>query len=477
MFKSIVKSKVATSLFWVAFEKFGYSSVYFLATLVLARLLTPRDFGVIGVLAVFVSFSQMIVESGFGGALVKKKTVSDADYNTIFTFNVVCSIILYIILFLTAPLIAKFYNNPILSPVTRAVGLNIIIVALTLTQRVHLIRELAFRKQSIISISALSLSVIIAVIIAYKGFGVWALVFQQLFYNMFYFIFIFFTVKYYPKLKFVKSSFSEMYGFGSRLFASSLLTVLYNEGMSSVIAKVYSLNTTGFYYQAKKLVDFPISIFRAIGDNVVFPMLSKEEDSRRFAIESSKLMKIILFVSFPFFAILFFFSRDIVNIVLGSQWSNSAPMLKILCLSSLGMIIDTVSRNILKATGHGKIILRSELIKKAIEFILVIIFVRYNLTILLYSIVAGNFIGCIINMFYVNVVTEYKFYKQVKDVVPIIFVAGLAGFLGTYAVSWFELSRVTNFLAGSSLILFIYFIICLSFLVDKALIDKIKKRL
>jgi O-antigen/teichoic acid export membrane protein len=473
--QKIFKSKIVNSLFWVAVEKFGYSGIYFVSTLVLARLLTPTDYGIIGVLAVFISFSQMLVESGLGGALVKKDRVSKEDYNTIFTFNIGCSVMLYIILFSASPYIADFYKNGQLNTITRVVGLNIIFSALTLTQRIHLIRELQFRKQSLISICALFVSVVISIFIAYKGFGVWALVFQQLFYNIFYFLFVLYVVQFKPKLQFCKESFKELYGFGSKLFLSSLLTILYNEGISSLIAKIYGLTITGLYYQAKKLVDFPINIFRAFGDNVVFPMLSRETDGEAFFKKSSLLMRAIITLSLPIFIILYFYSKEVVMIVLGKQWLESAKMLHILCLSSVAFVIDTVSRNILKATGNGNAILKSEVIKKIIGIALIISFISFNLNVFLYSIVVGNLIGCFVNMIYVNILTKYTFLNQIKDVLPVIAISIISGFLGKYSIKYFSMEMNADFVIGVLAIFALYTVLCLSFVIDRNEFSKLKK--
>ena len=465
MIKKIFQSKAISSFFWVAFEKFGYSGINFISTIILARLLSPSDYGLIGVLAIFISFSQMIVESGLGGALVKKENVTDQDYDTIFTFNIICSTILYIALYFSASLISDFYKNDNLIIITRIVGLNLFFSALTLTQKVHLIRKLMFKRQSFISIVSLLLGVLISIPIALSGYGVWALIAQQLAYNIFYFVIIFCMVKYKPKLKFNKNSFSELYGFGSKVFGASLLNILFNDGLSSYIAKKYTITTTGFYYQAKKLVDFPINIFRAFGDNIVFPLLSRENDAYKFASTASLLMKMILLISLPIFVILYFYSTEIVSIVLGKQWIQSSMMLNILSLSSIGFIIDTVSRNILKATGNGGVILKSEFIKKIIAFLIILSVVDFNLNILLYSIVIGNILGCLINLYYVNNTTKYKFKEQIFDILPIVAVGIISGLLVKYSLECLSINSNLKLLIEITLILIIYFTVNLIFFI------------
>lgn len=472
---SLKGSSIGRGLLWVGIEKFGYSGIYFISTIILARILTPEDFGLISIIAIFFSFAQMIVESGLGGALVRKKEVDDIDYHTIFTFNLGCAVVLYWILFLIAPLIANFYNNLDLILIVRVVAVNVIISALTLTQRVHLIRALQFRKQTLISVVSLIIAVFFSILSAYHGYGVWALVFQQILYNFFYFIFIFLAVKFKPRLHFSKSSFSELYGFGSKLFLSSLIQVVYNDSISSIIAKVYTIVTTGYYYQAKKIVDFPVNVFRSLGDNVVFPVLSRASTDFQLRDISTKITRVITILSFPFFLILIFFSEEIVKVILGDKWLQSAYMLSILSISSLALIIESISRNIIKSTGKGSEVLKSEIYKKVIGFSLILIALRFGLEYVLYSIVASNFFGCIINMYYVSKNTTYNFMKQLKDIFPATAYSIFALLLVKMSVDYFEFSGIVELIAIMLFMAVYYLLILIIFKAEE--IAYLKKKL
>lgn len=474
MFKKFLNSKIISSLLWVSFEKFGYSVIQFIATLVLARLLTPEDFGIIGTVYILISLSQMVVQSGLGMALVNKKDVTSIDYNTVFTFNIGCSVMLYLILFFTAPLIATFYNNLVLIPVIRVITLTVIISSLTLIQRVHLLRSLDFKKQSIISNVSFLIAICISIVLALYDFGVWALVLQQLLYRVFYLFAIFYFVKFKPKILFSVRSFKSLYGFGVKLFGASFLDILYKDGLTSFIAKFYSILITGYFYQAKKLIDFPVSIYRAFGDNVVFAMLCRENDEIEFAKKSSVFMRIILVLSMPLFIIIYLLSDELVILLLGKQWVESSLMLSVLCLGALGLIIDSVSKNILKATGNGNAIISSEIVKKIFAVLIIGVFISYDFILLLYSLVIINLLGCIVNMYYVSRNTEYHYKWQVKDILPIILLTVFTFALAYLIMITIEVNIFVKVIIVSFFVLLFYFTLSYLFLLNKSDLKSIK---
>lgn len=455
---SVISSnkKIFSSMLWVSIEKFGYSGLYFISTIILARLLTPQDYGLIGLLTIFISVSQMIVESGLGGALVKKLNPTHEDYSTIFTFNLAGSCLLYLVLFFVSPYIADYYNKPILSDIIKVLALTIIINSFTLVQRVHLLKELKFRRQSVISISSLLISLIISVGLAYFNYGVWALVFQQVTYAFFYSVFTYLTVRFTPSFLFSKSSFKDLFGFGSRLFISSIIQIVYNDIFSMIIGKIYNVATTGLYYQAKKLVDFPLSIFRALIDGAAFPILAKIDDEKEFAFMSSKISRGIITISFPLLLGIPLFSKSIVLIVLGNKWLGSAEILSILSFGSIGLILEANSRNIIKSSGRADLLLKSEILKKGIGFFILFITLHLSLSWLLWGVVISNTFSFIINIIIVSRITLYSIKKQIYDLMmPLmisVFAGGVIYFIGTS----FHLSLILDFLMKFTLLLIMY---------------------
>lgn len=457
MLSKLQESKTLRSMFWVATEKFGYSLISFISIILLARILTPEDFGIIGSINIFITVSMLIVESGLGGALVKKEEVSMIDYNTVFVLNLIISILVYIVLFISSPYIADFFNNTSLSLIIKIIGINIILGSLSLTYRVKLIREAQFKKISKASILSLLFAVFFAYIVAINGLGVWAIIAQQIFYSVFFLAFIFFATKMRLSLKFSKTSFLEVYNFGAKILLSSFISMIYSEGISSMISKKYNFETTGYYTQATKLISFPLNVFKSLGDSVVFPLLSTIKDEKEFKSKSSNSMQFILIVSVPFFIVLHIFAEEIVLLVLGDKWIVAGPYLKILSLSAVASTIDTVSRNILKATGNGNTILKSEIIKRFIGGILLLYFFNYNLEIVLYAIVFINILGCIMNIYFVNKITSYNFLQQFYDIILIVFLGIISALLGHYATEVLNFLHITNFIFQITVYLLLYF--------------------
>lgn len=280
---NVSKHKVLSSFLWVLIEKIGYSGISLLSTLILARLLSPYDFGVIGSVVIITSISNMIVESGLGAALVNKKYTTKEDFNTVFTFNFLMSCSLYTIIFFSASLVAQYFEIPLLKIIVRVLALTLIFNSFTLVQRTILIKELLFKKQSFIALFSLALSAVISIFVAYKGWGVWAIVTQLVLYSVIYSFTIFFVIRYVPKFQFSISSFKELLRFGGRITLSSAIQVGYNDIISSIIGKIYSIQTTGLYAQSQKLISFPVNIFRSLFDGAAFPVLSKIIDKEEFS--------------------------------------------------------------------------------------------------------------------------------------------------------------------------------------------------
>ena len=461
--------KVFMSFVWVSIEKFGHSGLNLISILILSRLLVPEDFGLIGVLAIFISISQMIVESGLGSALVKKENPTRQDFSTIFTFNLIVSIVLYIIIFLVvAPLIAAYYDESILSNLIKVLSLSIIFNAFTLIQRVHLLRELKFKQQSLIAILSLLISISISISLAVMGMGVWALVFQMVAYSFFYAIFVFFSVKYYPSFYFSYASFKELFSFGGRIFASSLIQITYRDIFSMIIAKIYNINVAGLYFQSNKLVNFPVSIFRALTDGAVFPVLSKIQDKKEFGNLCRRLNRGVLLVATPLLLSLAFFSEYYVLIVLGNNWIEAIPFMTILSLGALPLIIESISRNMMKAAGRADYILKSEMIKRILGFGLLFLALQFSIEYILWSVVIANMLAFIINMYIVNKITSYTWKSQIKDIF-IFMLLSLTSFLVIHLVRRYITMDIllVDFVIKMTCLLFAYFLLGLIFRIEE----------
>lgn len=459
----ITTEKTFFSFLWVLTDKFGYSFISLISTLVLARLLSPYEFGLIGTVTIFVSVSNMLVEGGFGAALVQKKVVENRDYSTVFIFNALMSIILYILLFFTASLIAKYYNNPIYTSIIRVLGLNLLINAFTLTQRVHIIRELEFKKQTIINITSLSLSVIIAFILAFMNYGVWALVFQLVSYSFFTSLLMFIHVRFLPSMIFSKDSFKQLFSFGGKIIINSALGTIYNDAFGMIITKRYSTSLTGFYTQAKKLVSYPSSIFLSLYDNAGFPILSRIEDEKIFKNELSKINKGVFSLAVPLLLIIPFQATNIITILLGDKWIDSAPILAILSISLITSLISNFSISVLKARGRGNEILRYGILNIIIGISILLITIHISFNAIIYGIVLTNTLYSFIIFHMLTKITMYKWRDLLSDLGFLVFAVLFINTSVTYIISILNIEskywELLTFLLLALTCVFVYFFI------------------
>ncbi|QTY26674.1 lipopolysaccharide biosynthesis protein [Flavobacterium sp. CS20] len=434
MSKTVSNSKVASSILWVLIEKFGYSILNFISVIILARLLTPYDFGLVGTIAIFISISTMMIESGFGVALVKKKNVTEIDYSTVFIFNLLICSLLYVVIFYGAIPISTFYGEPILKNIIRIMSLMFFFNAFTLTQRVHLIRELKFKIQTYISLISFLFSVVLSIGLALLDFGVWALVAQRLLYTFIYSLLVFIKVRFFPKLIFSFIEFKKLFSFGGRIILSSFLQTAYNDIFALIISKVYSINITGLYTQSQKLISFPLNIFRSIYDGVAFPILSKIDDNEEFSSMCSKISRSVYMLSFPLLLLIPFKADLIIEIVLGEQWIEATPILKILSIAVLILLVEMANLNTLKSFGNAKLYLKVGVIRTIVGFIILGVTINFSLTVLLWGVVLTNLISCLLAIYYVNNSNIYLIKNQLRDIIFPLFVSLIAIIMSKFLV-------------------------------------------
>lgn len=474
---NISKSKITSSFLWVIIERFGYSGVNLLSTLILARLLTPYEFGLVGSVTVIVSISNMIVESGLGAALVNKKDATHQDFNTVFTFNFLMSTSLFVVIFFLAPFIADYFKEPILKDIIRVLSLSLIFNAFTLIQRVILIRSLLFKKQSLISIFSTLISVSIAIFGAYSGWGVWAIVIQSVLYSAIFSIIIFFIIRYIPKIHFSKASFKELLGFGGRIVLSSSIQVTYNDIISSVIAKVYTIQVTGLYSQSQKLIAFPVYFFRSLFDGAVFPILSKAKDKYEFKKLCSQINRGVYFLAFPLLLTIPFNTTDIIDIVLGAKWLSASIIFKILSIGVIVSIIDIAAFSTLKSSGEAKVYLNIGINKAIIGLSFLAVSISFSLETLLSGIILTNLITSFMAIYYVDKLTFYTMKEQLKDIaIPLII--ALIGNISAFIIlqlAQFD-SAIISLLFHIIIVVIICVVLCLLFGIKELefIIKKIK---
>lgn len=411
-YKSFLKS-----FSWVFVENISLLGVQFISTIVLSRILSPADYGLLGIITIFMSLSNILVDSGMGGSLIKKKKVENIDYSTLFIYNHFVSLILYLILFFTSDYIGDFYHQPVVSGLIKVIGIVIIINGITIVQSIRLIKELNFKTLAISSFISSLISFIIALIFAYQGCGVWTLVIQQISQAVLRMLFLICANRYIPRLKFSVVSFREQFSFGINLLASNILYTIYNNINSSIIAKVGSVQQTGYYVQASRLQAIPTGIISSVIDKAIYPIFTQCSDTgnlkqmviRSFSVLSFILLPIIFFTSA--------LSEEIIIVLFGERWLGAAIFLKILIFACIGIYIQYIMRNVLKALGHTKIILKLEVIKTIAAFLLLIIAILLDQVLLIaISVVITSLVSALMMMAQISKRIDYKLSTQFTDI-------------------------------------------------------------
>lgn len=427
---SSLKDKTVKGVIWSAVDRFSAQGIQFVFSILIARLLVPEDYGVVAMLNIFLAVSQTFIDSGFGSALIRKIDRTEEDFSTVFYFNIVVAILFYSALFFAAPAIANFYNTPLLESITKVVALNLIINSLSGIHNAKLSIAIDFKSRAKISIVSTLLTGAVGLWMAYAGYGVWALVVQNLFSSAIRTVLLWVIVKWYPKLVFSWKSFKELFSFGSKLLASALLDTLYNNIYTLVIGKVFSPSTLGVYSKANSLAQFPSSNITSVLQGVTFPVLSTiQNEDDRLADAYKRFLKIAAFVVFPLMIGLSAVADPFIRLVLTDKWEGAIYLLQIMCFWMMWYPIHAINLNILQVKGRSDYFLKLEIIKKIQGVIVLCITVPMGIVAMCYGSLISSVICLVWNTHYTKKLIGYGFFAQMKDLLPIIVHALLMGLI------------------------------------------------
>lgn len=386
---------------WSLVDRFGFILITLVANIWLARLLSPTEFGQIGVIMFFISLANVLTESGLGGALVRKKDATVIDYSTVFIVNLLFSIFCYLVLIAVSGGIADYYNDNSLKILLIASGLVLIINAFRFTQNARLISQLRFKERAKYKLVSTLVASLVAIILAYNGFGVWSLVALQLSTSLIDTILLWFFEEFYLKCKFSKSSFIELYGFGINTTLASLLNTGFNNLYQIILAKYFSLAQTGFYYQAKRLQDVPGSVITSLSEGVIFSFLAKLQDDKPTFLQAyNKIAVYVLTILGLTTVCTFLYAEAIVLLFYGEEWLGTVFYIQLLTIASFFYVQENVNRVIFKVFNKTRQILYLEVFKKLIQLLSVFIGVGLlNLEILLIGFVFSNVFSYLINYY------------------------------------------------------------------------------
>jgi len=431
--------KVFSNFIWRFAERCGAQLVTFIVSIVLARILTPSDYGTIALVTVFTTILQVFIDSGLSTALIQKKDADDLDFSSVFYFNFVICIILYLIMFVSAPFIADFYKDSSLVSIVRVISLTLIISGVKGVQQSYVSRHMLFKRFFFSTLGGTIFSAVLGIIMAYAGFGVWAIVFQQLSNNAIDTLILWITVKWRPIKKFSWSRLKNLLSFGWKMLASSLLDTVYNNLRNMIIGKLYTSADLAFYNQGDKFPKLIVTNINTSIDSVLLPTMSNEQDNHvRVKDMTRRAIKISTYIMAPLMIGLAFCAKPIVQIVLTDKWLPCVPYLQIFCISYLFWPIHTANLNAIKAMGRSDLFLKLEVIKKFIGMILLLITMNISVMAMAYSLLISGLISQVINSWPNRYLLKYSYIDQIKDILPNIVMALIMGGF-VYFISYLNL--------------------------------------
>ena len=421
-----LREKSVRGVAWSAIERFALLGIQFVIQVILARLLTPEDYGIVGILAVFLAVSQTFIDSGFTNALIQNQQRTEKDFATAFFFNGAISVFCYGILFSCAPFIADFYEMPQLVPVTRVIGLSLIFSALSAVHRTQLTINVDFKTQAKATLSAVVLSGVVGVTLAYCGFGVWALVVQTLVNTGLATLFFWGLVRWFPRHFFSMTSFKPMFSFGSKLLAASLLHTVYMNLYPLVVGKFFSATALGYFSRAQQFASLPATTGSGILGRVTFPLLATvQNDSERLSAVYRKYLRVSTGAIAPLMLGLCALTEPIVLILIGEKWLPIVPLMRVLCLAWMVDPIALVNLNLLNVKGRTDLVLRLEVVKKLTATAILFASLPFGLIGLCWGKAIYAQLALLMNTYYTGRFLKMGYWSQMKEVLPIYLLSGV----------------------------------------------------
>lgn len=419
---------VMKNFLWRFAERSGAQIVTFIVSIILARLLSPKDYGTIALVTVFLAIMQVFVDSGLGSALIQKKNADDLDFSSVFIFNFIICIILYILMFFAAPLIAKFYDDKNLVAIIRVISITILISGVKGIQQAYVSRNMLFKKFFFSTIGGTVFSAFLGIFMAYKGFGVWAIVAQQLSNTAIDTLILWITVEWRPKFIFSWKRLKSLLSFGWKLLISALLDTTYNNLRNLIIGKLYSPADLAFYNQGDKFPKVIITNINASIDSVLLPTMSREQDNKdKVKSMTRRAIKTSTYLMAPMMMGLAFCSDNIVRLVLTEKWMECVPYLRIFCITYMFWPLHTANLNAINALGRSDWFLRLEIIKKIMGLTVLLLTMWHGVMVMAYSLLLTSVLSQIINSWPNRKLINYSYIEQLQDILPSILISVFMG--------------------------------------------------
>jgi O-antigen/teichoic acid export membrane protein len=421
-----LKTKTARALSWSLAQEICQRGLQLAISIVLARLLAPEEFGLLAMLSVFIAVSQALLDSGFGSAIVQRKDITQVELSSVFYLNLLLGIFLSAALCLAAPGIAAFYDQPQLTTLTRVISLLLVINSFAVVQSALVVRDLDFKRQTLISTASTGISGILGIVLALRGYGAWSLVGQQLSAGVLRTVLYWITSKWHPILVFKIKQLRGLFTYGSRLAASSLLNQVFDNLYVLVIGKLFSTASLGYYTRAQSLQAIPSQSLGTITARVMFPLFSRLQDEPgRLRTGLQKAITSTVFLQLPLMLGLAVVAKPLILVLLTEKWSPIVPYFQLLCLGGLWYPLQLLNLNAIMAIGRSDLFLRLEMIKKSTIILAILLTFKWGVTALVIGQVITSVLAYFINSYYVGQLVGYSTFQQLRDSSPYFLAAGI----------------------------------------------------
>lgn len=457
------KAKVLSNFLWRLAERCGAQLVTFVVSVVLARLLDPSIYGGIALVTVLITILNVFVDSGMGNALIQKKEADDLDFSSVFFFNLTVCSLLYLLVFLTAPALADFYKAPELTPVIRVLSLTLIISGLKNVQQAYVSRTMQFKRFFFSTLAGTIGAAVVGITMAMKGFGIWALVGQQLFNVTVDTLVLWITVKWRPKAMFSLERLKGLFSFGWKLLVSALLETGYNNLRQLLIGKIYSSSDLAYFNRGQQFPNLLITNVNSSIDSVLLPTMSREQDNiERVRVMTRRAIKTSIFIIAPLMTGLMACAVPIIRLVLTDKWIDSVFFMRIFCILYAFYPVHTANLNAIKSLGRSDIFLKLEVAKKMTGLTILLVSIRYGLIAMTWCLVLETIVGLLINTWPNKKLLHYSFFQQMMDILPTILLSAMMG-LAVYCISFLQLSDLVILLLQVPAGVVIYLLGCIIF--------------
>lgn len=425
-----LRKQAISGAFWTGIQQFGSQGITFVVSVVLARILEPEEFGLIVMIMVFINVSKVVIDAGLSQSLIRTTNPDNDDYSTVFYFNLLGSIVMYLILFYCAPLIANFYNEVQLVKILRWYSLVIIIVAFSNIQMTKLTKEMNFKAQTKIALPSLVVGAIVGIYMAMNGYGVWSLVWSRMSKEIFNTVLLWYFSNWKPALKFKVSKFKQHFKFGVNLTFSTLINAVFSNLYVLIIGKLFPAAQLGFYNRANSLKQLPVQNIGNILNKITFPLFSKiKDDNKRLKKAYSFILRAVIFILAPTLIFMGVLATPLFRFLLTEKWLPAVPYFQILLVAGILFPLHSYNLNVLKVKGRSDLFLRLEIIKKIVLVVIIAISYRWGIYGLLYGYVLYSISAFFINTFYSGKFINFSTWEQIKSITPIFILALLSGLL------------------------------------------------